>query len=143
MYQTKIGNNASPRVPNPEWSGCGFSKTYMNLFPADKPNGVGASGNSICKDSGNGSIEDNWRSSTTRSDNNSNGGTLFQSKGTAVTKSASGKDAGGQHKTHAPLGQQQSNLLDFATTRPQNDTPAKDLAGLFCENGLGRYCGKY
>jgi len=99
-------------VPTSEWSGCGFSKTYMNLFPADTAiNGTedGAA----------------WMG---------DGGQMDQQN----DKNGKTKD-GSVVKSHNPLGHQQSNLLDFAATRPNPDKPPTDLASLFIQNGLEKY----
>jgi len=105
MYNSKLGPN--PRVPTSEWSGCGFSKTYTNLFPNND-----ASGN-----------EGGWNGDANDQGNNDKG---HSSKSGVV-------------KSHLPLGHQQSNLLDFAASRPNPDNPPTDLPSLFIQNGLEKY----
>ncbi len=146
MYHSKIGANSS-RIPNSEWSGCGFSKTYLNLFPtvADKTKTTEINGTTI--ETGNGVIAG---PSSSNEDNDINNGDHENGHGhDDGGNNLSGPGAGryGQIKTHHPhphysLGHQQSNLLDFGALRPDSDNPPTDLASLFIQNGLGKYIGK-
>jgi hypothetical protein len=119
MYEAKIGPHT--RVPTSEWSGLGFSKTHLSLFPTK--NNETKTGSQDGDNEAMGG-EDEGLNSWTRKGN---------------TNEVTTKDGG--HKT---LGHQKSNLFDFA--RPQSSqnssAPPKDLTSLFIENGLEKYLGK-
>ncbi|ODM97779.1 Protein bicaudal C 1 [Orchesella cincta] len=133
MYNAKIGPN--PRVPNPEWSGCGFSRTHLSLFPQNECNtaraGIdgGDSKTSINDDEKPSSSGVSWTDA-----NNTNG---EGSTNVGNTTSSKTKDCTSIHKP--PLGHQQSNLLDFSASRTTIDRKLTDLPSLFIENGLEKY----
>ncbi len=140
MYQAKIGNH--PRIPKSEWSGYGFSKTHMNLFPTqeaelgspstDPTNNANDSG--VHEEINNNSI---W---TTTGTSESSGSSTC---GSLKEKFQKTPEAGGPmipNKT--PLGPQTSNLLDFTSARASTDVSlATDLPALFVQNGLEKYIG--
>lgn len=146
MYNSKVGPN--PRVPTAEWSGFGFSRTHLSLFPQEPDNNnctttsVGVDGGEakiIHVDGKKTSSLAGWTDSemaAAGSINNNNN----ETKGVDSPTAAAGKPKEGAPKP--PLVPQHSNLLDFSASRTSIDTkPATDLPTLFLENGLDKYVG--
>jgi len=151
MYNAKIGPN--PRVPNAEWSGCGFSRTTLSLFPQEECNNTTRAGvegsesktsssNDDEKPSSSGVVAWTTEAASSSSDLNSNSnGEGSAVGGNTTSNNNKSKDCTSIHK---PLGHQQSNLLDFSASRTTTiDRKLTDLPSLFIANGLEKYIRNY
>ena len=155
MYHQKM--TTQPRAPNSEWSGYGFSKTHLSLFPSHET-GTGTTStdtnNSSNNDSGvheelnNNSV---WNSSSGAGDSSSSSassstsGSLHEKlsqQGSETGSTMTGSGTGSMISGKTPLGPQTSNLLDFASSRASTDVSAPDLGSLFIQHGLEKYIGK-